>query len=79
LLTELKRRRHFEKSLTPDMVLAEARDFIPSDIARQRRYQELLAVLECTSRELLPDRYASLSRETIELEVQEIRETMGRI
>jgi len=79
LLTELKRRRHFEKSLTPDMVLAEARDFIPSDVARQRRYQELLAVLECTSRELLPGRYASLSREAIELEVQEIRETMGRI
>lgn len=79
LLTELKRRRHLENSLTPAMVLDEARDFIPSDVARQRRYQELLAVLECTSRELLPERYASLSREVIEQEVQEIRETMGRM
>jgi hypothetical protein len=79
LLTELKRRRHLEKCLTSAMVLEEARDFIPSDVARQRRYQELLAVLECTSRELLPERYASLPREAIEREVQEIRETMGRM
>ena len=79
LLTELKRRRHLESRLTPAMVLDEARDFIPSDVAKQRRYQELLAVLECTSRELLPDRYAALSREAVEQEVQEIRDTMGRM
>lgn len=79
LLTELKRRRHLEKDLTPAMVLDEARDFIPSDVARQRRYQELLAVLECTSRELLPERYVNLSREAVEREVQEIRESMVRM
>ena len=73
LLTELRRRRTLEGELTPDMVLAEVTDFIPSDIARQREYQELLAVLECTSREVLPDRYADLSREEVEKRVQDIR------
>lgn len=77
LVTELKRRRRLEGSLTTEMALDEARDFIPADTARQREYQELLAVLECTSRELLPDRYADLSREFVEREVQQIRETMG--
>ena len=77
LVTELRRRRRLEGNLTPEMALDEARDFIPADTARQREYQELLAVLECTSRELLPDRYAELSREFVERQVQQIRETMG--
>ncbi len=79
LLTELKRRRHLEGSLTPPMVLDEVADFIPSDIARQREYQELLAVLECTSREILPDRYVDVPREVIRRKVQEIRSSMGMI
>jgi hypothetical protein len=77
LLTELKRRRLVEGGLTPDMVLEEVRDFVPSDIARQREYQELLAVLECTSRELLPSRYSDLSREAVQQRVNEIRAIMG--
>jgi SpoVK/Ycf46/Vps4 family AAA+-type ATPase len=79
LLTELKRRRHLEGTLTPDMVLDEVRDFMPSDIARQREYQELLAVLECTSREILPDRYADIPREALQKLVQEIRISMGMV
>ena len=73
LTTELKRRRLMEGKLTPEMVLDEARDFIPSDLARQREYQELLAVLECTSRELLPERYREISREVLQQRVQDIR------
>ena len=79
LLTELKRRSHLEGTLTPDMVLDEVGDFIPSDIARQREYQELLAVLECTSRELLPERYAQIPREVIQQRVREIRTSMGML
>ncbi|MDQ7784540.1 MAG: AAA family ATPase [Desulfomonilaceae bacterium] len=79
LLTEFKRRRHIEGVLTPAMVLEEVADFIPADIARQREYQELLAVLECTSREILPDRYVDVPREIIQHTVQEIRTTMGMI
>jgi len=77
LVTELKRRRRLEGRLTPEMAIDEAGDFIPADTARQREYQELLAVLECTSRELLPDRYADLSREVVEQQVQQIKEAMG--
>jgi hypothetical protein len=76
LTTELKRRRLTEGKLTPEMVLDEVRDFIPSDLARQREYQELLAVLECTSRELLPERYREVSREVLQLRVQDIRTMM---
>jgi hypothetical protein len=77
LLTELKRRKLVDGSLTPGAVLEEVRDFIPPDTARQREYQELLAVLECTSREILPDRYANVPREEIERAVRVIRDTMG--
>lgn len=73
VLTELRRRKHLEGTLTPEMVLEEVGDFIPSDIARQREYQELLAVLECTSREILPDRYVGVPREVIQQRVQQIR------
>jgi hypothetical protein len=76
LITELKRRR-LRGALTPETVLEEMADFIPSDLARQREYQELLAVLECTSRELLPERYAHLSRDSVQQRVQEIRASMG--
>jgi hypothetical protein len=79
LTTELKRRRLMEGKLTPEMALDEVKDFIPSDLARQREYQELLAVLECTSRELLPARYQQLSREVLLQRVQDIRNAMGQV
>ncbi len=77
LLTHLRRRKLVKGNLTPEMVIYEVNDFIPSDVARQREYQELLAALECTSRELLPRRYARLSRELIEKRVHEIRTNVG--
>jgi AAA+ superfamily predicted ATPase len=78
LLTELRRRKQRDGKLTPESVLDEVLDFIPSDTARQREYQELLAVLECTSRELLPERYAELDREALQRRVREIKAGMGR-
>jgi len=79
LATEFKRRRLVEGKLTPEMVLDEVKDFIPSDVARQREYQELLAVLECTSRELLPERYREVSREVLQQRVQDIRSMTGQV
>ena len=79
LTTELKRRRLMEGKLTPETALDEVKDFIPSDLARQREYQELLAVLECTSRELLPERYRQVSREVLLQRVQDIRSAMGAV
>jgi len=79
LVTAVKRRRLVEGRITPEMIVEEVKDFIPADVARQREYQELLAVLECTSRELLPDRYANLSREEVEMRVREIRAMTGQV
>lgn len=77
LLTELRRRRYMDGDLTPGSVLDEAQDFIPPDIARQREFQELLAVLECTSRELLPDKYANTPKSQIEQTMREIKMEMA--
>ncbi len=41
--------------LTLEAALAVARDLIPPDIAKTRRYQALQALLNCTRRSLLPD------------------------
>ncbi len=79
ILTELKRRRLLEGRLDPEMVIEEIRDFIPADLAKQREYQELLAVLECTSRELLPDKYAALPKEAVQDRLMVIKEYMGSI
>lgn len=76
LLTEIKRRRHLDGEVTPETIIKEATDFIPSDISRQREFQELLAALECTSRNLLPEKYVNLPREFIEQQLEEIRISM---
>jgi AAA+ superfamily predicted ATPase len=79
LLTELRRRRFLEGGLSPESVIEEISDYIPPDVARQREFQELLAVMECTSRELLPEKYKDLGREQIEARLNEIRLQIGDI
>ena len=54
IITQIRRRMLVDGGLTPESVLEEVSDFIPSGSSRERRLQELLAVLECTSRKLLP-------------------------
>jgi SpoVK/Ycf46/Vps4 family AAA+-type ATPase len=77
LLTELGRRRLMDGDLTPDSVIDEVSDYIPPDIAGQREIQELLAALECTSRELLPDKFRSMTREEMERSLKQIRIEMA--
>jgi SpoVK/Ycf46/Vps4 family AAA+-type ATPase len=48
-------------------------DFIPSVNNHEREMQVLVAVLECTSRELLPERYRTLDRGEIQARVNEIK------
>ena len=57
-------REHLEKALT---------DFIPPANSREREMQILCAVLESTSRELLPERYRTLDRGEIQARVEEIK------
>ncbi len=51
-------------------------DFIPSRDMAMLRYMELLAVFECSSRRLLPERYASMNTEELNFE---LRAQQGRL
>ncbi len=62
--------------VTDEDVLAAVHDFIPSRDEAMMRYMELLAVFECSSRRLLPERYASM--DTSELNF-ELRAQQGRL
>lgn len=78
LITELKRRRALDRQISPETIIEEAINFMPSDISRQREFQELLAVLECTSRRLLPQKYANLSRELVEQQLEDLKISMRK-
>jgi AAA+ superfamily predicted ATPase len=51
-------------------------DFIPSRDMAMLRYMELLAVFECSSRRLLPERYAKMNTEELNFE---LRAQQGRL
>jgi len=48
-------------------------DFIPPTYPIEVELQTLAAVLECTSRALLPERYRHMDRETIIRQVEELK------
>jgi SpoVK/Ycf46/Vps4 family AAA+-type ATPase len=48
-------------------------DFIPATSPIERELQILVAVQECTSREVLPERYRSMERSEVLLRIQELR------
>jgi AAA+ superfamily predicted ATPase len=48
-------------------------DFIPATSPLERELQILVAVQECTSREVLPERYRSMDRETVLARINELR------
>jgi SpoVK/Ycf46/Vps4 family AAA+-type ATPase len=54
-------------------------DFIPPVNNHEREMQILVAVLECTSRELLPERYRTLDRTEIQARVNEIKRELRLI
>jgi SpoVK/Ycf46/Vps4 family AAA+-type ATPase len=61
---------HLQKAFT---------DFIPPVNSHEREMQILVAVLECTSRELLPERYRTLDRGEIQARVNEIKRELRLI
>ena len=48
-------------------------DFIPPANTRERQMQILCAILECTSRELLPERFRTLDRGEVQARISEIK------
>lgn len=48
-------------------------DFIPPANTRERQMQILCAIMECTSRELLPERFRTLDRGEVQARINEIK------
>jgi ATPase family associated with various cellular activities (AAA) len=59
--------------VAPEHLKKALGDFIPSANSREREMQILCAVLESTSRELLPERFRTLDRGDIQARIQEIK------
>ncbi|HEX7184215.1 MAG TPA: AAA family ATPase [Thermoanaerobaculia bacterium] len=59
--------------VTADHLKKAIADFIPSANTREREMQILCAILECTSRELLPERYRTLDRGEVQARISEIK------
>jgi SpoVK/Ycf46/Vps4 family AAA+-type ATPase len=55
---------HLQKAFT---------DFIPPANSREREMQILCAVLECTSRELLPERFRTIDRGEVQARISELK------
>jgi len=52
-------------------------DFIPADHPYEVELQNLVAVLECTSKEMLPMRFQKLTRSKLISDIQEIKSLLG--
>jgi hypothetical protein len=59
---------HFEEAFS---------DFIPPANSREREMQILCAVLECTSRELLPQKFKDVDRGDVQARVAEIKRELA--
>jgi SpoVK/Ycf46/Vps4 family AAA+-type ATPase len=59
--------------VAPEHLKKALADFIPPANSREREMQILCAVLESTSRELLPERFRTLDRGDIQARIQEIK------
>jgi SpoVK/Ycf46/Vps4 family AAA+-type ATPase len=52
-------------------------DFIPATSPLERELQILVAVQECTSREVLPESYRAMERETVLARINELRSLLN--
>ncbi len=53
------------------------RDFIPPAYPHEIELQNMVAVLECTSREMVPKRYRNYDRSKIVTQIRELKELLG--
>jgi len=58
------------ETVTDEDLLASAADFIPSRDSAMMRYMELLAVFECSSRQMLPPKYADMTTEELNADLR---------
>jgi len=63
-------------TVTPEILQETVNDFIPPNYPTEVELQKLAAVLECTSRDLLPDAYRNLDRAEVVRRVEELKRTV---
>jgi SpoVK/Ycf46/Vps4 family AAA+-type ATPase len=61
------------RDVTPEDVQFVVKDFVPPSYPLEVELQNLAAVRECTSRELLPERFRNLDQETITRRIGELK------
>jgi SpoVK/Ycf46/Vps4 family AAA+-type ATPase len=65
------------KKVTPEILDAALADFIPPTYPEEVELQTLNAVIECTSKELLPERYREMDRNEILATIEELKFRVG--
>jgi SpoVK/Ycf46/Vps4 family AAA+-type ATPase len=63
--------------ITKDDLEQTIRDFVPPSYPHEIELQNLVAVLECTSREMLPRRFQSLSRDKLVEDIKQLKLLLG--
>src|SRR5699024_7236512 len=63
--------------VTPKILDAALTDFIPPTYPQEVELQTLSAVIECTSKELLPERYQKMDRSKILRKIDELKLRVG--
>jgi SpoVK/Ycf46/Vps4 family AAA+-type ATPase len=66
------------EQVTADTVRASFQDFLPPTYPAEIELMNYAAVLECTSKALLPDRFKALTRQEVVQKVQELKEIVER-
>jgi SpoVK/Ycf46/Vps4 family AAA+-type ATPase len=63
--------------ITKEVFEQTLRDFVPPAYPHEIELQNLVAVLECTSREMLPKRFQNIDRSKLLQDIRELKELLG--
>ena len=63
--------------MTADDLEQTMQDFVPPAYPHEIRLQNLVAVLECTSKEMLPQSFQRLDRGKVMSEIQQLKGLLG--
>jgi SpoVK/Ycf46/Vps4 family AAA+-type ATPase len=66
-----------KKQVTPEILDLALADFLPPTYPEEIELQTLSAVIECTSREILPERYRDMDRDEILSTIDELKFRVG--
>jgi transitional endoplasmic reticulum ATPase len=69
--------RNSSTTVSADQFVSAAADYFPSRDTELLEYMELLAVFESSSRRLLPEKYAHITPEELDLRLRTLRATVG--